>query len=135
VPLEGDLDLAGLLRFLEEDDPLVERLLRGVEVLHEVDDPAGVLVVHLEGTFGRALVTEVDLQALRQEGHLPEPLQQRLGPELRLLEDRAVGPERDRRTLLAGAGDALQRAFGPAAIDEDLDVAAPVAVDLELELR
>src|SRR5205085_4735015 len=60
-------------------------------------------------------------------------LQQRLGPEFGLLEDRRIGPERDRRAPLAGAGDALERTLGPAAVDEGLHEAAAVAVDLELE--
>src|SRR5581483_11717613 len=89
----------------------------------------------LQRALGWALVAEVDLQTLGQEGHLPEALEQRLGPELGLLEDRPVGPERDRRAPLAGAGDALQRAFGPATVDEGLHEPAAVAVDLDLEPR
>ena len=44
VPLERDLDLLVLLVDLEVADALEQRLLRGVEVLDEVDDAAGVLV-------------------------------------------------------------------------------------------
>src|SRR5581483_12017885 len=132
VPLHGHFDLGAVLRVVEVDDPLVERLLGGVEVLDEVLDAAGVLVGHLERRVA-PLVAEDDLEALGEERHLPQPLEERLGPELGLLEDRRVGPEGHRRTLLAGAGDALERPFGPAAVDEGLDEPPAVAVDLELE--
>ena len=42
-PLHRDLDLVLLGLGLEVDDPLVDRFPRRVEVLDEVDDPAGVL--------------------------------------------------------------------------------------------
>ena len=42
-----------------------------------------------------ALVLEADLETLVEERHLAQPLEQRLGAELGLLEDRRVGPERD----------------------------------------
>ena len=133
VPLQRHLDLGVFLLLLEEDDPLVQRLLRLVEVLHEVADPAAVLVGHFERAVLRPLVTEVDLETLGEEGHLLETRQQRLGPELGLLEDRPVGPERDRRALLAGAAEALQRRHRPAAVDEGHEEPAAVAVDLQLE--
>ena len=135
VPLQRHLDFGVVLLLLEEDDPLVERLLALVEVLHEVADPAGVLVGHLERAFLRPLVTEVDLEALGQEGHLLETCEQRLGPELGLLEHRRVGPEGDGRALLAGAAHPDQRPLGAPAVDEHHHEPAAVSVDLELEAR
>ena len=74
VPLQRHLDLAELARVLEVDDLLVQRLARAlaVQVLDEVDDAAVVLEARLEALA--ALVAEVDLQALREEGHLAEAL-------------------------------------------------------------
>ena len=54
-----------------------------------------------------ALVGEADLQALVEEGHHLQALEDRLGPELDLLEDRRVRPERHR-----GAGAAPRRRAG-----------------------
>ena len=48
VPLQGDLDLLVVLGLLEGGDLAEQRLLRGVEVLDEVDDAAGVLEGGLE---------------------------------------------------------------------------------------
>ena len=79
---------------LDRHDPLEERLLRRVEVLHEVDDAAGVLERLVDDRID-ALVTEADLEALVEERHLCEALEDRLGAELGLFEDRRVGPERD----------------------------------------
>ena len=68
-----------------------------------------------------------------QERHLAEALEQRLRPELELLHDRAVGPERDGRAVTVGVADALQRRDGLAAVDEGLRPPAAVALDVELE--
>ncbi len=104
VPLQRDLDLLPLLGLLERRDLAEQRLLRRVEVLHEVDDAAVVL----EGGLGHrvgALVGEPDLEALVQEGHDLHALDDGLGAELRLVEDGGVGPEGHR-----GAGAGLARA-------------------------
>ena len=116
-----------------DDDPLEERLLRRVEVLHEVDDAAGELERLLEHRVG-ALVAEADLEALVEERHLAQPLDQRLGAELGLLEDRGVGPERDgRAVLLRRRRLASSLSCGLAALGEVLLPLAAVAVDLEVE--
>ena len=94
VPLQRDLDLLSLFRLLERGHLAEERLLRGVEVLDEVDDAAVVLVRRLGHRVG-ALVDEADLEALVQEGHDLHALDDRLRPELRLVEDGGVGPEGD----------------------------------------
>src|SRR6185312_13555037 len=80
VPLQRDLDLAGLALVAEVDDLLVDRVARAlrVDVLDEVDDAAVVLEAGLERLA--ALVLEVDLKAAREERHLAEAL----------LENRAV---------------------------------------------
>ena len=57
-----------------------------------------------------ALVAEDDLEALVEERHLAQALEQRLGAELELFHDRAVGPERDARAVLVGVADALAAA-------------------------
>src|SRR5919112_5644612 len=77
VPLERDLDLAGVARVLEVDDLLVQGRARAlaVQVLHEVDDAAVVLEGRLEALA--ALVAEADLEPLREEGHLAEALLER----------------------------------------------------------
>ena len=62
---------------------------------HVVDDPALVLEDLRRLAVG-PLVDEADLQALVEEGIHLQALQDRLGPELDLLEDRGVGPERHR---------------------------------------
>ena len=97
-----------------------------------VDD--AVLVLERLGRLAVGpLVLEVDLEALVEEGHDLEPLDHGLGPELDLLEDRRVGPERH-----GGAGAAagrlarhLELARGLAPVDELHDVVVAVAVDLE----
>ena len=129
VPLHRDLDLARLGLLLERDDALEERILRGVEVLDEVDEAARVLVRLLELRVG-ALVGETDLETLVEEGHLAQPLEDRLGAELGLLEDGRVGPEGDGRAGLLRRLDASELALGLAALRELLHPAPAVAVDL-----
>src|SRR6202043_184284 len=83
VPLQRDLDLRALLRRLEAGHLLEQRLLRRVEVLHEVDDPALVLerlAVRVTGP----LVTEADLEPLVEERVLLEPLEDGAAGELQL---------------------------------------------------
>ena len=95
VPLHCDLDFEVVRLVLERDHALEQRLLRLVEVLHEVLQPTAELV----GVFDRrclALVAQDDLKSAVEEGHLAQPLEQRLGAELGLLEDVGVGPERHR---------------------------------------
>src|SRR5207248_3717094 len=98
VPLQGNLDLLVLLDRLEAADALEDRLFRMVEVTHEVDDAARVLVGLLLLVV-RPLVLEADLEALVEEGHDLQALEDRLGPELGALglEDVGVWPEGDRR--------------------------------------
>jgi hypothetical protein len=67
-----------------------------VFVLDEVDDPAGVLEGDGIGPVLGALVLEADLEALVEERHHLQALDDRASGELERLEDRAVGPERDR---------------------------------------
>ncbi len=132
VPLQGDLDLATVVGVADVDDGREQRLLGCVQVRDEVDDPA-VVPEHLLHRFRGAFVAEDDLEALVEERHLPQPLDQGLRAELDLLHDRRVRPERDRRARPGGITDALQRSDGFAAVDEgDLELAA-VALDLELE--
>ena len=109
-----------------------QRLLRRVEVRHEVDDAALVLEDLLDDGVD-ALVAEDDLEALVEERHLAQALEERLGAELELLHDRAVGPERDARAVLVGVADALEAADRLAAVDERHPVDAAVAPDLHLE--
>ena len=63
-------------------------------MLDEVDDAAVVLVRRLRDRVG-ALVDEADLEALVQERHDLHALDDRLRPELRLLEHGGVRPEGD----------------------------------------
>ena len=102
VPLEGDLDLAGLARVLDVDDLVVERRARAlaVQVLHEVDDAAVVLEGRLEALA--ALVAEADLEAPGEERHLAEALLERRAVVLDRLEDLQVREERDARAAPVG---------------------------------
>ena len=136
VPLERELDLLVGLGLLEVGNPLEQGLLRLVHVADVVDDAARVLVDLLLLVAG-ALVAEADLEALVEERHDLQPLEDRLGPELGALgrEDAGIGPERDRGAgavarRLAGDG---QLALGLAPVGELHPVALAVAVDLELE--
>src|SRR5581483_5664630 len=136
VPLERDFDLLVVLRLLEVHDLLEQGLLRGIEVTDEVDDAAGVLVVDLL-LVARPLVLEADLEALVEEGVHLQALDHRLRAELGLVEDRAVGPERDR-----GAGAAAGRVADDRQLRDDLaavaelhPVAFALAVDLDDQLR
>ena len=128
VPLERDLDLLPLLGLVERRHLAEERLLRCVQMLDEVDDPAVVL----EGRLGHgvgALVDEADLEALVQEGHDLHAFGDRLGPELGLVEDRCVRPEGDRRAGARLAGAAVFRSRA-----RRRDLALDLATLLELGL-
>ena len=107
VPLQRDLDLLAFLGLVERGHLAEQRLLRRVEVLDEVDDAAVVLEGRLGLRVG-ALVDEADLEALVQEGHDLHALDDRLRPELGLVEDGGVGPEGD-----GGAGPRLAGGRGP----------------------
>src|SRR4051794_15604962 len=132
VPLQRDVDLGVGGRVLERDDALEDRLLGRVEVPDEVGDPAGELEGLLDGLL-LALVAEADLEALVQESHLAQALEQRLRAELGLLEHGGVGPEGDdgagplRRCLL------LELALRPSALGEAHLPLVAVTVDLEVE--
>ena len=132
VPLECDLDLHGLFDLLERADLAEEGLLGGIQVPDVVDD--AVFVLERLGRLGpRTFVGEIDLQALVEEGHDLETLDDGLGPEVDLLEDGGVGPEGDR-----GPGPVLGRRAGVrelpgrlATVEELHGVVPAVAVDLE----
>ena len=77
APLEGDLHLAVALGQLVVADLGEQRLLRRVEVLDEVDDPAGVAEGDGLGLVLGPLVLEADLEALVEERHHLQPLEDR----------------------------------------------------------
>src|SRR5918998_2193140 len=106
VPLERDLDLGGRVLVSQVPDLGEQALLRLVDVLDEVDDAAGVLEHDGLGVVAGALVLEPDLEALVEEGHHLEALEDGAGRELDGLEDGVVRPEGDRRAL-ARAGAAV----------------------------
>ncbi len=116
------------LGLVERRDLAEERLLRRVEVLDEVDDPAVVLEGRLGHGIG-ALVDEADLEALVQEGHDLHALDDRLGPELGLVEDRCVRPEGDRRACTRLTGAAVLRSR---ARRRDLALDLPALLELGL---
>ena len=99
IPLHRDLDLALLVLAFEIRDALVDRVLRSVDVRNEVSDPA--LVVELDLLAAGTLVGQDDPQAAGEKGRLAQPLLQRFGRELELLEDLRIGQERDRRARVA----------------------------------
>src|SRR5204862_4432335 len=100
VPLHRDFDRAFLVHALEIGDRLMHRVLRRVDVRDEVPDPA--FVVELNALAAGALVAEADAQAAREKGRLAQALAERLVRPVDLLEDLAVGKERDRRAGLLG---------------------------------
>jgi hypothetical protein len=102
VPLHRHLDVAVLALTLEEDDVLVDGVLRVVDVGDEVADPA--LGVELVALLALALVEEDDPKAAREERGLAQALHERLQREVDLLEDLGVGQERDRRAGVALVG-------------------------------
>src|SRR6266404_1890509 len=91
--LKGSRALIGLA--LEVDDVLVDRVLGLVDVRDEVADPA--LVLELDGLAVCALVDQLDVQALREERGLAQPLCDRGHVDVELLEHLRVGQEGDRR--------------------------------------
>ena len=141
VPLDGDVErlTVGVVFVFEVGDLGEQRLLRGVEVLDEVDDAALVLKGLFELAVG-ALVAEDDLEALVEERHRLQPLEHGAGDELGALgeEHGGIRPERDRRTGLArqrtacrGVADDDQLALRLAALRVLLMVALAVLVDLD----
>ncbi|MGX1476000.1 UNVERIFIED_CONTAM: hypothetical protein RKD50_004808 [Streptomyces canus] len=148
VPLHRDLEGQELVLVLglQVDHGGVHHVsLAGVEVLHEVDDAALVVVlddldfvllvgarlVRPGGGLRRlALVGEFDPQTLVEERHLLEPAGERLEGVLGGLEDVAVGPEGDRRAVLVRRLVLGQRSRR----DAQLVVLRPaVAVGLDLD--
>ena len=100
VPLQRHLGFTDVLTIehLEGRHLGKQRLLRGVEMLHEVHQTL-VELEHLGFRCSLTLVIgpvigEPDLQSSIEEGHHPEAFQQCFGPEVRGLEDGVVGPER-----------------------------------------
>ena len=81
----------------------------------------------------RALVAQVDAQALVEERHLLEAGAQRLVLEVDGLEDRVVRPERDRRAGLVARLGALERRLRHAAVAIGLPPDVALALDLDLE--
>src|SRR6266508_1165497 len=109
----------------------MEDVLAGLQVLHEVREAPGCLEHLLHGWIF-ALVEELDLQALGQEGQLLEAFGQRLPLELDLLEDLPVRPERDRGAGLP-AGLPPGQPLGRLAASERLRPRVAVPLDLDDE--
>ena len=134
VPLEGDLDLLARLRPARSSPTLVNSAsFVLLTCLTKSMMPPAYLYVDLLRVVLRALVGEADLEALVEERHHLQPLEDRAGRELDGLEDGGVGPERD-----GGAGaaagrvaDDLQLRLGHAAVVELHPVALAVAVDFD----
>jgi hypothetical protein len=107
-PLHRDLELVLVGLGLEVHDALRDRLAGRVEVLYEVDDPAGVaerlLLLRLD-----PLVDEPDLEALGQKRHLAQALRERVEAELALLgEDLRIRPEGHRGAGPLRVADGLE---------------------------
>src|SRR3990170_1830359 len=100
VPLQGDLGLRVTLLDFHVDDTAMQGLLAARQVLHEVRDATAGLERLFRGRL-LALVDELDLDALGEEGLFLEPLgEQAPVPLGRLGEDLGVRPERDDRAAL-----------------------------------
>ena len=109
VVLQGDVDLDAVAQGLHDDGLVVQDGLAAVEMLDELGDAAGVAELGAAGFaglgVGGALVGERDFQALVEEGHLAQPLGERVVVELGGGEDGLVGQEVDLgAATLAGAG-------------------------------
>src|SRR5581483_1971956 len=130
-----DLDLLAVLRAVVVADLVEQRFLRLVDVLDEVDDAARVAELDLLLLVIRALVGEADLEALVEERHHLEALEDRARGELHRLEDRTVGPERHggARTAAGRVADDLELALRHATVLELHAMALAVAVDLDHE--
>src|SRR5262249_32914261 len=101
---------------------------------HEVDDAAGVFVRDVVPVI-RSLVAEADLEALVEERHGLQALEDRAGMELDVVEDGGIRPKRHHRARAAPRrpADDLELALGLAALGELHAVALVVPVDLEQE--
>src|ERR671915_834076 len=92
VPLHRDLHLPYLLLALEVEDGLVDRVLRLVDVLHEV--PYATFVLERDVPVFFPLVYEPDLESLVQESPLPKPAAQGIEGEVQGLgEHLGIGQE------------------------------------------
>ena len=111
---------------LDEDDVLVDGVLRPVDVRDEVADTA--FVVELLRLPAGALVADDDAETACEKRRLAQALRQRRRVELGLIEDLRVGKERDRgpRLVLRRHADRFHRARRLAAC-ERLAVHLPVA--------
>ena len=133
VPLQGDVQrLVGLGR-LVVGDLREQRLAGGVQVLHEVDDAALVLIGDLL-LLVAAFIDEHDFEVLVQKCHRLQSLGHRARDELDTFsrKDRRVRPERDRRAghrLVRRSTNLGEFAFRLAAVDELLAIPRATAID------
>ena len=142
--LEGDdvgVDHLGALGRVDELDEVLQAAL--VEVGDRAGAAGGLALLGLLGLeldvdllvllgLVGALVGQRDAQALVEEGHLLEPLAQRLEVVLGRVEDLAVGPEGDRGAGLVGLLALLERGLGHAA---GVGLAPDVALAADLDLH
>ena len=95
VVLQRDVDFDAVARGLHDDGLVVQHGLAAVEMLDELGDAAGVTELGAASFaglgVGSALVGERDFEALVEEGHLAQPLRQRVVVELGGGEDGLVG--------------------------------------------
>ena len=94
VVLQRQLDPDVVLYRVDRHDLVVDRLVRPVEILHELAQPA-LGEERLIALITQALVLERDRDALVQERQFPQTRRQRIVVEPRLGEDRAIGLEPD----------------------------------------
>ncbi len=108
VVLQRDVDFDAVAHRFHDDRLVVQHRLAAIEMLDELGDAAGIFELGALGFaglgVGGALVGERDLEALVEEGHLAQPLGQRVVVVLGGGEDGLVGQEVDLGAApLAGA--------------------------------
>ena len=100
VPLHRHFDGAFVFVAFEVHDLVVHRLFVLVEVADEVLDAA--VVLEGDALAIGAFVVQVDLETTRQERCFPQPVDQRREVVVDLLEDLAVGEERNLGAVVLG---------------------------------
>ena len=140
VPLERDLHRRAVLHAIDGDGRLEQRLLVLVQIFHEGDDAALVVIGALDVRF-HALVDHGDADALVQERHLAEAGLERVEAEIAGFEDARlgrfagldIGPEGDGGARAVGGAHDLQVVENLAALVFLLvDLAVLIDIDLQV---
>ena len=129
VVLQGHLDGGAVDLAFDVDRGRVYNTFAVVQMLDEGDDPA----LEVERVrVARLLIVEDDLEALIEEGHLPQPVPDQLAVEGCIREHLVVRPEADDGASVGALADGLHGRLRDAP-HVALGVLLAVAVDIRLE--